>query len=430
MDENTNPTDDGIPKMPAPYKRDDESDDQPNGDDPNLAAELIRKKLKKIYGEEPEADEELAEIKTEHHKHSKHQKYILELQNSGDSEVEIQTKWHEYYMSLPNSEKNEVWKEFYAANKQLDKAPHPKNTFVAAPTREEKDEKDEDEDDEEEDDSPRVIERQFNNHPEPEEPEGKKTAAALKRELLTRVKARHKSTWYQRFNSLLFGLGVGVIVLVIFLFSFFNDRFIAPFITPSQNVSDQSIIINQTGGTVGPNPQIIIPKINVEIPVIYTDPTINENQIENNLEDGTVHFPTTAYPGQDGNGAIFGHSSNNILNPGKYKFAFVLLHDLDPGDTFTLDYQGTAYVYQIFSKQIVSPNDVNVLNDIPGHTATFTLITCDPPGTSINRLVVVGDQISPAVSTNTTSTNQNSEPKPSTLPSNSPSLWSRVVKLF
>jgi sortase A len=399
-----------IPGMPIPHKHTNSSDSASN--DPNLAANLIREKLRAIYGDAPKADQELAELKNDHHRHSKHQNFILELQNSGKSLVKIQTEWHNYYVSLPDSEKNQVWQEFYSANKKTHAiSKHLQPHYIAAPENLDSD-------------KPQVISQQFTKS-EAESAE-KKTAAEIKKELIGKVQSRSKSRWFQRFHSLIFGLAVGFCVILIFLFSFFNDRFLAPFITPSRNVGAQSLITDPNGA-VSQDPLIIIPKINVEIPVIYTVPTIDENQIENNLENGVVHYPTTALPGQNGNGAIFGHSSNNILNPGKYKFAFVLLHDLQIGDTFTLDYQGKAYVYEIFQRQIVSPNDVSVLNNIPGHQATFTLITCDPPGTSINRLVVVGDQISPNVSTNTAGPDQNHESKPASLPSNAPSLWSRLI---
>ncbi len=420
-DDKHNSNNDGIPKMPVP-KNNKGNDDQAKSEDLNLAADVIRQKLKNIYGEEPTASEEIEEIKTDHHRHSKHQKYILELQASGKSAVEVQTSWHEYYMSLNNVEKNQVWEEFYAANKQNTKPTSTAHTTYIAPP---------------EHDEPEKKTRQKPG-PKPKVPKPpinraasamteKKTAAEVKQDLLSHVQSRNSNAWYQRFHSLLFGLGVGGVFIIIFLFSFFNERFIAPFITPSQNVSAQASIIDPSSGQVGPNPQVIIPKINVEIPVIYSVPTIDENLIENNLQDGVVHYPTTAYPGQNGNGAIFGHSSNNILNPGKYKFAFVLLHDLQVGDTFTLDYNGNAYVYQIFKKDIVPPNDVGILNNVPGHTATFTLITCDPPGTSINRLYVVGDQISPNVASNTAGPSQDTASKPSVLPSNSQSLWSRLT---
>jgi len=43
---------------------------------------------------------------------------------------------------------------------------------------------------------------------------------------------------------------------------------------------------------VSPNPVIIIPKINVEIPVVYTVDTLDENAIETGLQQGVVHYTT------------------------------------------------------------------------------------------------------------------------------------------
>jgi hypothetical protein len=107
----------------------------------------------------------------------------------------------------------------------------------------------------------------------------------------------------------------------------------------------------------------------------------------------------------------------------------VLLHTLVNGDTFYLTYQSKLYVYKVISKTIVSPSDVGVLNSVAGQTATATLITCDPPGTSINRLVVVGQQISPDPSGNTAPTvSAATESTVTTLPGNGPTLWTQVMR--
>lgn len=376
--------------------------------DPTLR--LIRQKIDRILGEAPVAQEELTEVERMSKKLSRHQQFIADLQEEGKSASEIQVAWSHYYADLTDKEKREVWQEFYNARSFLNPNPKPDKLInVAAEVKDDKDDA--------------AKEKKFEalNY-------SRRSLLELKHHILGRVQGpKALKKLKQGGQSLIFGLSLGCLVVLILLFGFFNDRFIAPFITPSRNVSDNSIILDPSSIVVGPNPMIIIPKINVEIPVVYSDTSIDPNVIENSLEDGVVHFPTTPDPGQLGNGAVFGHSSNNILNPGKYKFAFVLLHDLEPGDTFMLEYQSKLYVYQVYKKEIVPPSDTSVLltQDKP---ATFSLITCDPPGTSINRLVVVGEQISPQISTDTASAvNQNVAPKPSILPSNSQSLWSRII---
>jgi LPXTG-site transpeptidase (sortase) family protein len=129
---------------------------------------------------------------------------------------------------------------------------------------------------------------------------------------------------------------------------------------------------------------------------------------------------------------IVGHSAGNIFNPGQYKYVFSLLHKLDNGDVFYLIKGSTRYTYQVYKKEIVKPTAVEVLAPQPDAQATATLITCDPPGVSSNRLVVVGRQIDPDIATNAQGPASNiaATTKTAILPSDSPTLWSRLVHWF
>jgi len=383
---------------------------QDTGQD-NPAADLVRKKVQAAYTNEPDATEEALDLAEEGEsiKRSKHQQFIYNLTNSGRPLAEIQTAWHEYYDKLSDEEKHEVWQEFYSVHAQTSHyaaaqsamAPQEGPDFEDLPVRQ-----------------PDLSYEQ-----PPILKTVSKTFADLKDYALGAVNTKKKVKPMQHVQSLLFGLGVGSIVIVIFLFSFFNERFIAPFIQPSRNVTNTEIIASDTTG--GNTPEIIIPKINVEIPVVYDVNTIEESAVEKGLERGVVHYANTASPGQDGNVVIFGHSSNNIFNPGKYKFAFVLLSHLDSGDTFYLQKDGKRYTYQVYKKQIVAPSDVGVLTNTD-KAATATLITCDPPGTSTNRLVVIGQQISPDPASNSAPTVQTaSAAQPTAIPGNGPTLWNR-----
>ncbi len=364
----------------------------------NLAANLIRGKIDSLYTEEPDAFKEEAEVSQTEHR-SKHQQFMYELSTSGKDLVQIQTEWHNYYQALSDDEKREVWDEFYASNRNLSSQPAAQPEQQAQQL------------------ASHVNERAV-------KPRKPRTTPPKPRQ------APQKLTWKHHLQSALFGLSMGAVVVFILLFSFFNQVIIAPFIQPSRTETATPIILGTDTIAPSKTPEVIIPKINVEIPVDYNVNTTNENVIENDLEGGVIHYPTTALPGQLGNTSFFGHSSNNILNPGKYKFAFVLLHDLVPGDVFYLTYNNTVYAYKVFSTRIVSPNDVNVLNPIPGHSATATLITCDPPGTSLNRLIVSGDQISPNPSGDTQATptiTTASANNITQLPGNGPSLWHRFI---
>ena len=372
----------------------------------NPAADLIRKKVEAAYGHEPSVGDELEEIEemAPKEKRSKHQDFIYNLTNSGRPLHEIQTAWHEYYAGLTDKEKHQVWQEFY--NTQAQEAHHPAITHrqpvPAAP-----------------------IYSHNTMSQRPKRTASKKLSHA--KEKVKRSPAVKKPAANQTLHSLLFGLGTGSIVIIIFLFSFFNERIIAPFIQPSRSVQNIPII---NTSSVSSDPLVVIPKINVEIPVIYDVDTIDETAVEKGLERGVVHYADTAVPGQNGNVVIVGHSSNNILNPGKYKFAFTLLHDLQAGDTFYLQKDSKRYTYQVYKRQVVSPNDVSVLG-LADKPATATLITCDPPGTSNNRLVVTAEQIDPSPAANLAAATQNKLAVSATIvPGNSPTLWSRLIDWF
>lgn len=385
----------------------------PSQPDDNLAADLVRKKVEAAYASEPDASEEaldVAEIGV-NSKLSKHQKFIYELTNSGKSLADIQAGWHEYYAGLPDSEKHQVWREFYSAHAQASHYAAATQTMAPSPPMEYE--------------TTPVSHSQTSHKPRKKGPVSR-TIADMRDYVLGNVGSSKKLKPMQHLQSLAFGLGIGCLVMLIFLFGFFNERFIAPFIQPSRTVSNLPII--DSGAAVGKAPEIIIPKINVEIPVVYDVKTIDDNAIETALERGVVHYADTPSPGQDGNLVIVGHSSNNIFNPGKYKFAFVLLSHLDNGDTFYLQKGGKRYTYQVYKKEIVKPTDVNVLGS-QDKPATATLITCDPPGTSTNRLVVVGQQISPNPNTNLAASSSSNQlaTKAAIIPSESPSLWSRFT---
>jgi sortase A len=392
------------------------------------AVDLIREKLSRIYSDEPNAAEEAQEA--EHvQKRSKHQQFMHELSSSGKDLATIQTEWHNYYQSLPPHEKHQVWHEFYASQSSLGQqsapaaqpqpalsAPTPKPHQLAVHKHEAK--------------SDQIAKKRAVKHSQAKKLRDVRTPDEIKATIKDKVSAGGKLQAKHHLQSLLFGLAMGSVVLVVFLFSFFNEVIVAPFIQPSRAQAATPIIVDNTNIAVDGKTEVIIPKINVQIPVDYTQNTTDESQIENALDSAVVHYPTTVKPGETGNAAYFGHSSNNIFNKGKYKFAFVMLHTLVPGDTFYLTYNNKAYVYKVISRTVVDPSEVGVLGPVAGHPSTATLITCDPPGTSLKRLIVVGEQISPDPSGNTQAvapTQSVATSQSATLPGNGPTLLGRVL---
>lgn len=378
----------------------------------NPAAEVIRDKLRKLYSKEPDAASEAAEAVVNVHR-SKHQQFMYELTTSGKSLADIQTAWHEYYVNLPDDEKHEVWQEFYKNQHQF--SAYGRHNEISKAQESGKKEPEP------------AKKKQSKKRPadifshESRTPRRKSTE--IKSQLLDKVSAGGQLKPIHHIKSALFGIGLAGFVGLVVAFIFFNQVFIAPFISPSQSVS-ATPIIGQVDGDVGPEPKIIIPKINLEVPVVYGLKTVEEQTIQDSLEDGVVHYAASPEPGEEGNSVIVGHSSNNILNSGRYKFAFVLLKRLEKDDTFFIHKDGVRYTYKIYEKRVVPPTETSVLGPADRDN-TMTLITCDPPGTSINRLIVVAEQISPDPADNTEATIDVEEESTESLPSDAPSLWSR-----
>jgi sortase A len=150
-----------------------------------------------------------------------------------------------------------------------------------------------------------------------------------------------------------------------------------------------------------PDFRLVIPKIDQNLPVITVPSThvidrdwdALENDIQDKLKDGIVHYPATSLPDRGGNTVITGHSSYFPWDPGRFKDVFALLHDVDVGDKVALYYKQKKYIYQISEKDIVLPSNIDVLRQ-PGNKEQvnqLTLITCTPIGTNLKRLIVTGD---------------------------------------
>lgn len=147
--------------------------------------------------------------------------------------------------------------------------------------------------------------------------------------------------------------------------------------------------------------RIVIPKLGKSVPIVEmsTAPIEGENwadlekQIQGGLQNGVVHYPGTAKPGQFGNVFITGHSSYYPWDPGQFKDVFALLGKLEVNDQFIVYYNQKKYVYKIYDKVEVQPSDVSVLEQ-PNDKKFATLMTCTPVGTALRRLIIKAEEIS------------------------------------
>mgnify|MGYP003380768009 CR=1 FL=1 len=222
-------------------------------------------------------------------------------------------------------------------------------------------------------------------------------------------------------------------VMLVFLFLQYNRVVfaeVAAYVSPG-NVNPANIIVDPSDtSTITKDDRLIIPKINVDVPIIWTANAADQNSLNDAMTKGVAWFniqQAHSRPGENGNLVLSGHSSNDWLDQGDYKFIFAPLEQMKVGDTFYVNYQQKRYIYKITTTKVVAPTDVASLAT-DGKKPVATLITCTPLGTALNRLLVIAEQISPdpAIAAQPTTTSDSSA---SQMPKNSPTFFERIFGL-
>jgi sortase A len=133
---------------------------------------------------------------------------------------------------------------------------------------------------------------------------------------------------------------------------------------------------------------VIIPKINANTKVIQDVDPFDSRIYQVALTRGIAHAKGTSTPDKPGNTFIFAHSALNWYQANQFNAVFYLLNKLEKGDEIVVYYQKEKYNYKVAETKIIKGNQVDYLSSKP-NTNTLTLMTCWPPGTTINRLVVI-----------------------------------------
>ena len=135
-----------------------------------------------------------------------------------------------------------------------------------------------------------------------------------------------------------------------------------------------------------------IEKLGLEAPIIPNIDGNNKEEYMKALESGVAQMAKTALPGEAGNTVIFGHSSYYESKPGGYKTIFADLDKLAAGDIIQLSSGAKIVSYTVIEIKTVKPEDVSIVNQNKNEYK-LTLITCWPPKTTNERLVVVAKEI-------------------------------------
>jgi len=222
---------------------------------------------------------------------------------------------------------------------------------------------------------------------------------------------------------------VGVAVVITILFLQYNRLIFAPimaYISPGDSPASEIESVDPTiTATVSPDPKLIIPKLNINVPVHFG---ISLDEVMSAMNNGVAQYRipgASAYPGEIGNLVITGHSAGDVYSSNQYKYIFSGLERLENGDLIYVNYKSTRYTYRVVRQEVVEPTNVQALV-INAEKPMLTLVTCTPLGTSRYRLLVFAEQISPSTEDAQIAIDTPTETTKETLPDNEPTFFDRI----
>jgi len=118
----------------------------------------------------------------------------------------------------------------------------------------------------------------------------------------------------------------------------------------------------------------------IRIPAIGVDKIVVEGVQVSDLKRGPGHYPNSPLPGQPGNAAIAGHRTT-------YGAPFNRVDELEAGDEILVTTSQGSFRYEVREQLIVSPDQVEVLDDFGDNRLTLT--ACHPKYSARQRIVIV-----------------------------------------
>lgn len=157
----------------------------------------------------------------------------------------------------------------------------------------------------------------------------------------------------------------------------------------SQSNSQSNVAIKAVDEQFG----IVIPKINVNAPIVENVDPYSSFEYQRQLANGVAHAAGTGLPDQGRTMFLFAHASGDILMARRYNSVFYLLNKLEAGDQLVIYYRGAPYYYQVTASKEVAADAINYLTE--DQEDDLILMTCTPPGTTWRRLLIFANKILP-----------------------------------
>ncbi len=193
----------------------------------------------------------------------------------------------------------------------------------------------------------------------------------------------------QRFFSfiiwflILFALTVGFLALVDSL----------PDTQPPPAAPPAAFVQNGSAGTVRIEFPVRVVAKTIGLDVAVVNPTTtNVDLLDATLEQGAVHYPTSAPLGINGTVLLFGHSSYLPLIYNLYYKTFDGIQDLRVGQIVSVYSSDMRYDYSVTDVHTADATSDSI--PLPNDAQYLTLVTCDSFATKSTRYVVTAKFVS------------------------------------
>jgi LPXTG-site transpeptidase (sortase) family protein len=164
--------------------------------------------------------------------------------------------------------------------------------------------------------------------------------------------------------------------------------------TEQAKPAEQTKQTKQTKETVKEKNNLIeIPKIGISAPIIFFSIPTEDKVVHDSLDFGTVHYPSSVFPGENGQTIILGHSAPANWPKIKYDWVFTDLNSLVSKDEINIYFKGEKHVYYVKDKVFLDKGEELPEESYAPNENILVLLSCWPPGKDIKRIAVIAYEI-------------------------------------
>ena len=197
-------------------------------------------------------------------------------------------------------------------------------------------------------------------------------------------KVKPKNSWVFFYKALQVVLSFWMVTVAAIITQPWLDYWVKSSIKQNnkQTLGENSVTVPEVKSSANVNEKPFFLLKNAEVAI---SAPIVEGIDKEALKTGIGHHPDSVWPNQKGNVVLAGHNVD-LDAENEYGKVFVSLRLVNIGDEVIITDRGKKYIYQVFKKETVSPEDTSLFGKSDDWLLTF--YTCDPPYTDWKRLVL------------------------------------------